>query len=321
MAKAISDMALRGAPLIGCAAAYGYALALHRSPLRTGRKELEKRLAHTCLVLKKSRPTAVALSWAVDRLNNAATKFLNSCGQGATIDPASFMRLRKLIDNEARRIFAEDARSNDAMAGIGAKLLKKKSVIMTHCNAGALATAGIGTALGVIYRAHRLGRIKHAYACETRPYMQGSRLTMWELMQAKIPCTLITDSMAAHIIKTCHVDAVIVGADRIASNGDTANKIGTYGLAVIARHHRIPFYVAAPVPTIDASLETGEEIPIEERDPLEVCRFRGTQVSPHGARARHPAFDVTPGNLITAIITEKGIARPVNKRNVLRLLV
>lgn len=261
----------------------------------------------------------MALSWAVDRLNNAANKFLDS-GQSA-ISSASFVRLRKLIDNEARWIFAQDVRSNDVMAGMGAKLFKKKSVVMTHCNAGALATAGIGTALGIIRRAHRLGRIKHVYACETRPYMQGSRLTMWELMQGKIPCTLITDSMAAHIIKTCHVDAVIVGADRIASNGDTANKIGTYGLAVIARHHHIPFYVAAPVPTIDASLEAGDEIPIEERAHSEVCRFRGTQVAPHGVRARHPAFDVTPGNLITALITEKGIARPVNRKNTLRLLV
>lgn len=317
-AKAIKDMALRGAPLIGCAAAYGYALALNQKPPRLW-KELRQRLKSAAKTLKDSRPTAMALAYAVDRLDKTANRCIDSIGRPQT-DPAAFARLKQIIRDEADAVFKEDVKANDRMGDVGAGLFKKGTVVMTHCNAGALATAGIGTAVGVIFRAHELGRIKHAYSCETRPYMQGSRLTIWELQQEKVPSTLITDNMAAHIIKTCKVDAVIVGADRIAANGDTANKIGTYGLAVIARYHKIPFYVAAPIPTIDMSIKNGSGIPIEERDPSEVCEIGGIRIAPKGIKARHPAFDVTPNSLITAIITEKGLIRPVNAKNVAKVV-
>ncbi|MFH1619278.1 MAG: S-methyl-5-thioribose-1-phosphate isomerase [bacterium] len=318
VAKAISGMVLRGAPLIGCTAAYGYAFALKAKHPRSWHK-LMARLKKTAGLLKASRPTAVALMYAVDRLHSAAEKFISAMPCGA-VSRADYSRLVRMVNAEAKAVFDDDVRANARMGRIGSALLRKGSVVITHCNAGALATAGIGTALGVITTAHRQGKIRHAYSCETRPYMQGSRLTIWELQKARVPSTLITDSMAAHIMKTCAVTAVIVGADRIAANGDTANKIGTYGLAVLARHHGIPFYVAAPAPTFDLSAASGKDIPVEERSSEEVCEIRGIRLAPRGVKARHPAFDVTPAALITGLITEKGLIKPVNRKNILRIL-
>ncbi len=318
-AKAIKDMALRGAPLIGCAAAYGYVLALRSSRRAKSWRLLENDLTRASLLLKKSRPTAVALAYAVDRLHGRALSFIKAQSAGG-LTGADYKKLFKIIKNEADAVSEEDIRANSMLSDFGAGLLKKGSTVITYCNAGALATAGIGTALGVIRRGFERGKIRRVYACETRPYLQGSRLTMWELMRGKIPCTLITDNMAAHIMKTSTIDAVIVGADRISADGDTANKIGTTGLAIIAKYHKIPFYVAAPVPTIDMTIRSGDKIPIEERSGLEVTMIKKIRIAPKGAGARHPAFDVTPKELITAIITEKGIIKPVNAGNVKRLV-
>ncbi|MEI8192055.1 MAG: S-methyl-5-thioribose-1-phosphate isomerase, partial [candidate division NC10 bacterium] len=220
--------------------------------------------------------------------------------------------LRLPLLAEAHAIFREDLDANRRMARAGAALLRPGSTVMTHCNAGALATSGIGTALGVVRWAHRQGKISRVYACETRPYLQGSRLTLWELMSEGIPATLITDNMAAHIMATERIDAVIVGADRIAANADTANKIGTYGLAILARHHGVPFYVVAPSTTVDLSMRDGSRIPIEERSPREVTEIFGKSIAPIGAKARHPAFDVTPHELVSAIVTEKGVVKPAS---------
>ena len=205
------------------------------------------------------------------------------------------------------------------MADFGSALLPKDATVLTICNTGALATCGIGTAFGVIRRAFELGKVRHVYACETRPYLQGSRLTMWELMQNRIPATLITDNMAAHLMATEKIAAVLAGADRIAANGDAANKIGTYGLSILARHHGIPFYVVAPSTTVDLKTATGKDIPIEERSWDEVVRVGGTLIAPKGAKARHPAFDVTPHKLITAIITERGVAQPADSNHLKRV--
>ena len=312
-AKATKDMALRGAPLIGCAAAFGFALELRR--LRpSSSAELQKQAHRTAALLKAARPTAVALFYAADRMLNKALDF-------AAVNPGRFSdvtrgKLIKMLDREARLVTSEDEAACLAMGNFGAALLPRNCVIMTHCNAGALATMGIGTAVGVITAAHRRGKIKHAYSCETRPYLQGARLTIWELMRGGVPSELITDNMAAHIIKTCGVNAIVVGADRIASNGDTANKIGTYGLAVIARHHKIPFYVAAPTPTIDMQARDGGAIVIEERSIEEVTFIKGSRIAPRGVKARHPAFDATPAGLITALITEKGVISPVTRGNI-----
>jgi len=313
-AKAIKDMATRGAPLIGCAAAYGYALALNQKA-PSGWRELSLRLKKAAAVLKASRPTAVALAYAVDRLHGEAEKFISeNCKK--CFDKTAYLRLKKLISDEAGAVFGEDVLANKRLSLSGAKLFKRPVNVMTICNAGALATAGIGTALGVIQKAWEKGKIIHVYACETRPYLQGARLTMFELLRNKIPATLITDNMAAHIMKTAGIGAVVAGADRIAANGDTANKIGTYMLAVLARYHKIPFYIAAPVPTIDMKTPDGGKIPIEERSQDEVHKIFGSRISPKGAKARHPAFDVTPAELITAIITENGIISPVTRANV-----
>ena len=274
VAKAISSMALRGAPLIGCAAAFGMALS------KGGRRRLEKDAA----VLKASRPTAVALAWAVDRCLKAPD-----------------------IEAEARRIFSEDQATGRRMGTLGAALLKPGATAMTYCNTGALATAGIGTAFAVLRQGWRDGKLRRVYACETRPYLQGSRLTMWELQREGIPSVLITDNMAAALMARERIDAVFVGADRIAVNGDTANKIGTYALAIAARHHAVPFYVVAPDSTIDRALADGKRIPIEERSADEVTRIGSRRIAPKGVAARHPAFDVTPHALITAIITERGV--------------
>jgi methylthioribose-1-phosphate isomerase len=312
-AAAIKDMALRGAPLIGCAAADGFALEMRRlKPASAG--ELRKIAVKTADLLKAARPTAVALFYAADRMLARALAF--AAANPGRFSPAVRSKFISLIDREARLVTSEDEAACLAMGRHGARLLPKGCVIMTHCNAGALATMGIGTAVGVITSAHAQGKIKHAYSCETRPYLQGARLTIWELMREGVPSELITDNMAAHIIKTCGVNAIVVGADRIAANGDTANKIGTYGLAVIARHHKVPFYVAAPTPTIDTEAFDGDAIVIEERSVKEVTHIKGACIAPRGVKVRHPAFDVTPAALITALITERGVIAPVTRANI-----
>ncbi|HAT72075.1 MAG TPA: S-methyl-5-thioribose-1-phosphate isomerase [Elusimicrobia bacterium] len=309
-AAAIKDMALRGAPLIGCAAAFGFAMEMRRLKPASS-LELKKTSVRTANLLKAARPTAVALFYAADRMLAKTLAFAEANPGG--FSPATAAKLTALLDREARLVTAEDEAACLAMGRHGARLLPKGCVIMTHCNAGALATMGIGTAGGVITAAHKLGKIKRAYSCETRPYLQGARLTIWELMREGVPSELITDNMAAHIIKTCGVNAIVVGADRIAANGDTANKVGTYGLAVIARHHKIPFYVAAPTPTIDLAAYSGDSIVIEERSIKEVTCIKGVSIAPRGVKARHPAFDVTPAGLITALITERGVITPVTR--------
>ncbi len=270
-------MVVRGAPAIGVSAAFGMAMAA------AGGDDLQRAAAE----LKQARPTAVNLAWAVDRM-------LRTSGD---------------LTAEAERILTEDLEGNRAMGRFGAQLLGQDATVLTHCNAGALATAGYGTALGVIRAAVESGKRVAVFADETRPYLQGARLTAWELQRDGIDVTLITDNMSGHFFQQGTFDAVIVGADRIAANGDAANKIGTYTVAVLANAHGVPFYVAAPVSTIDPDCPTGAEIPIEERSAQEVTEIHGTRVAPEGIAVRHPAFDVTPARLITAIITERGVLR------------
>jgi len=296
VAHAIKTMVVRGAPAIGVAAAFGLVLAVQNANRRRlpWREEFRKAAEE----LGSTRPTAVNLFWAIERMRKAALRLPDE-PEGAAYH----------LEKEAMAIRDEDVAANRRMGAHGAKLLKSGSVI-THCNAGALATAGYGTALGVIRAAIAAGKKLHVFVGETRPFLQGARLTAWELVQDGIPCTLITDSMAAVIFQAGKVQAAIVGADRIAANGDVANKIGTYGLAVLCRVHRVPFYVAAPVCTIDPALRTGKAIPIEERDGREVTHFLGTRIAPDGIPVYNPAFDVTPANYVTAIVTEKGVLRP-----------
>ena len=297
VAEAIHSMVVRGAPAIGIAAAYGMVLeaARHR---RLAQAAARERLLQAIPVLAASRPTAVNLFWALERMRAVTLA-----------RPRDGMQLYKALEREARRMHAGDVAANRAMGRHGAALLPEGARVLTHCNAGALATAGYGTALGVI-RAAR-GRISHVWVDETRPFLQGARLTAWELMQERIPCTLITDNMAAHFMQRGEIDAVIVGADRVAANGDVANKIGTYGLGVLARAHRIPLYVACPVSTIDMGTRRGADITIEERPAAEVTGFGALQWSPPGMRAAHPAFDVTPAALVSALVTERGVlSRP-----------
>jgi methylthioribose-1-phosphate isomerase len=315
-ARAIKDMVLRGAPLIGCAAAWGFPLEL-RSRRPASWKETLALIKNAARVIKAARPTALALFYAADRMAAKAEKFI--AGQKG-FSGKTYAALVRTLEKEAALITREDRLACARMGELGAGLLKKGCVALTHCNAGALATMGIGTAVGMITAAHARGKIKHAYSSETRPYLPGARLTIWELQRGRVPSELITDNMAGHIMKTAGVGAVIVGADRIAANGDTANKIGTYSLAVLAKHHGIPFYVVAPTPTIDVSLRTGEEIEIEERSSEEVTFINGRLMAPKGVKARHPGFDVTPARLITAIVTEKGVIRPVNRAAVLKNL-
>ncbi len=291
VAEATTDMVLRGAPLIGCAAAFGLALAA-----RTNRM---KDVLAAEPVLRRARPTAVNLMHALDHMLSVAKS-----GPEKT--------LSERMARAAVAYHADDLAYNAAMAELGAALLKKDSNVITHCNAGALATAGIGTAVGMIRAGFLAGKVKHVYPCETRPYLQGSRLTLWELMQAGIPATLITDNMAAHLMKTTKIDAVIVGSDRIAANADVCNKIGTYGLAILAKHHRIPFYVVAPSTTVDMGTAHGDDIPIEERSIREVIEVFGVPIAPKGAKAHHFGFDVTPHGLVTAIVTEKGVVSPAD---------
>jgi methylthioribose-1-phosphate isomerase len=277
VAEAIRTMVVRGAPAIGVAAAFGMAMAANRGDdLQTAAE-----------ILKASRPTAVNLAWAVDRM----------------------LRVGGDLTAEAEAILREDVAANMSIGRHGALLLGQQATILTHCNAGALATGGYGTALGVIRAAVEIGKSIAVFADETRPYLQGARLTAWELQRDGIDVTLITDNMSGHFFQQGKFDAVIVGADRIAANGDTANKIGTYTVAVLAHAHGVPFYVAAPVSTIDPACPNGAAIPIEERSAQEVTEIFGVRVAPEGIQVRHPAFDVTPARLVTAIITERGVLR------------
>ncbi|HWS71419.1 MAG TPA: S-methyl-5-thioribose-1-phosphate isomerase [Thermoanaerobaculia bacterium] len=277
VADAIRDMVVRGAPAIGVTAAFGLALAAQRGD----------DIPAAAAELRASRPTAINLGWAIDRMLRAGD-----------------------FTAEAERMFIEDIEANKRIGKYGAELLGQTSTVLTHCNAGALATAGYGTALGVIRAAVEGGKSVAVFADETRPYLQGARLTAWELQQDGIDVTLITDNMAGHFFQQGKFDAVIVGADRIAANGDTANKIGTYTVAVLANAHGVPFYIAAPVSTIDPLCADGSAIPIEERSASEVTSIGGVEIAPEGVRVRHPAFDVTPARLITAIITDRGVLRP-----------
>jgi methylthioribose-1-phosphate isomerase len=303
--EAIRTLQVRGAPAIGGAAAYGLALGA-REALPPGEiippKTALARLNAIAAELRATRPTAVNLAWALERLLVVAERHCLADGTVADL-PARLLA-------EAHAIAAEDATACQTMGELGSDLIADGDTLLTHCNAGALATCGIGTALAPIYTAQRQGKRLHVYVDETRPVLQGARLTAWELQRAGVPLTLITDNMSAHILRTVGVQAIFVGADRIAVNGDTANKIGTYGLAVLAQAHGVPFYVVAPRSTIDLALANGDGIPIEERAPTEVTQVRGVAVAPEGVRVANPAFDVTPARYITAIITEAGIARP-----------
>ena len=296
VAEAIRTMVVRGAPAIGCAAAFGIALEARRQCTQSP-SSFASALEAAFALLAASRPTAVNLFWALERMRDE----LAHCKSMSATDAAS-----RLVA-AAHAIYRADIAANKAMGHAGAALVPDGARIMTHCNAGALATAGHGTALGVVRSARDQGKSVSVIANETRPFLQGARLTAWEMVQERIPVTLVTDNMAAHLMKTGQVDLVIVGADRIAANGDTANKIGTYGLAVLAAHHRLPFYVAAPLSTIDRGTPDGNGIPIEERHGDEVTGHGATRWAPQGVATRNPAFDVTPAALITALITEKGV--------------
>lgn len=299
-ADAIRSMVVRGAPAIGCAAAFGLALDA-QSAAGQMRPIFDATLDQAFAVLAASRPTAVNLFWALERMRGVWTS------QSAL--PSDEMAVA--LVREAQAIYEEDIAANRAMGAHGAALLPQEARVLTHCNAGALATAGHGTALGVIRSAVEAGKNISVIADETRPFLQGARLTAWEMVQEQIPVTLISDNMAGHMMKSGAVDAVIVGADRIAANGDVANKIGTYMVAVLAARHHIPFYVAAPLSTFDLNAVDGDAIPIEERAADEVTGFRDVRWAPDGVRVANPAFDVTPAELIAAIITEQGvIARP-----------
>ena len=298
VAEAIRTMIVRGAPAIGCTAALGMALGA-KGIIADSREAFLQRVEEIAAVFRAARPTAVNLFWAVDRLRDVAE---NTDGNVVDIKDA-------MLD-EALAMLDEDIETNRVLGRYGAELLPEQGNVLTHCNAGALATVGYGTALGVIRAAVEAGKEIHVYADETRPRLQGMKLTAWELAQDAIPVTVIADNMAASLMRRGEIACVVVGADRIAANGDTANKIGTYGVAVLAKHHNIPFYVAAPFSTIDLSLKTGEEIPIEERDQREMTHVGSERIMPEGVAALNPAFDVTPGELVTAFITERGLIQP-----------
>jgi methylthioribose-1-phosphate isomerase len=300
VAEAITKMVVRGAPAIGVSAAMGIALGANQS-VGTSVADLEDDLNYIFEVMGRTRPTAVNLFWAIERMRNTFEHAKSS---------KDVEEVKKIMTAEAVKIYDEDIAANRALGQNGAELIPDGATVLTHCNAGALATAGdYGTALGVIRGARDAGKRVAVIADETRPFLQGLRLTAWELAKDDIPVTVITDNMAGHVMKSGKVDAVVVGADRIAANGDTANKIGTYMVAVLAREHGIPFYVAAPMSTLDLSLATGDMIPIEERDRTEVTHIKNHQLAPDGINVHNPAFDVTPNQLIAAIITDRGIAR------------
>ncbi|HEY9647398.1 MAG TPA: S-methyl-5-thioribose-1-phosphate isomerase, partial [Chroococcidiopsis sp.] len=301
MALAIKTMIVRGAPAIGVAAAYGMYLGARE--ITTGdRDQFLVQLQTVAETLRTTRPTAVNLFWAIDQMLKTAQQV-----------PGSTEQIQQALLDKAQSIQTDDLRTCEAIGAHGLAALPSEPAqlrLLTHCNAGALATAGYGTALGVVRSAWQGGRLSRLYADETRPRMQGARLTTWECVQDGIPVTLITDSMAAHCLHKGMIDAVVVGADRIAANGDTANKIGTYSLALVAKAHQIPFFVAAPLSTVDFSLSDGSQIPIEERDPAEVYKIGDTIICPAGVEFYNPAFDVTPAALITAIVTEHGAIAP-----------
>jgi methylthioribose-1-phosphate isomerase len=293
VAHAIKTMVIRGAPAIGVAAAMGVAIGVDKAT------DIHAEFDTICETLRVTRPTAVNLFWAIERMKNLY----------ATVKRQPAEVIRQTMVNEAKLVLQQDIAINQAMGQHGAALVPDGKTVLTHCNAGALATGGYGTALGVIRAAVAAGKNIDVFADETRPFLQGSRLTVWELQHDQIPTTLITDNMAGHFLKSGRIGCVIVGADRIAANGDVANKIGTYSVAVLAKENNVPFYVAAPVSTLDLSLASGDQIPIEERAAGEVTHYAGAPVAPQGTPAKHPAFDVTPNRYVSAIITEKGIAR------------
>jgi methylthioribose-1-phosphate isomerase len=308
--EAIRSLRVRGAPAIGVAAGMGFVLAA-QDALHGPRAAFDARLDEAARYLGTSRPTAVNLFWALDRMTCRWKMF------PADMPPPP---LTRMLLREAIAIEEEDRQMCRAIGRVGAELIGAGQGVLTHCNAGGLATADYGTALAVLFTAAEQGKAIHVYADETRPLMQGSRLTAWELMQRDIDVTLICDNMAAQVMREGKVQLVIVGADRIAANGDTANKIGTYGVALLAKAHGIPFYVAAPSSTFDLSLATGDTIPIEQRDPHEITHGLGKQVAPDGVKVYNPAFDVTPAALIAGIITERGLIQPVDAGNIRRVL-
>ncbi len=302
VAEVITRMVVRGAPAIGVSAAMGLALGIKTSRATTV-TALTADFQTMCRTLASTRPTAVNLFWAIERMKSRFTEL--AAQTGATPDSIS-----KELITEAQRMYDEDIAACRRMGAFGAGMLPRQGGVLTHCNAGALATCGYGTALGVIRTAVEQGHEIHVYADETRPFLQGARLTAWELMHDGIPTTVLCDNMAASLMRQGKIQAVIVGADRIAANGDVANKIGTYGVAVLAREHGIPFFVAAPWSTIDLRTPTGDSIPIEQRAEVEVTHHAGKQLTPHGVGIENPAFDVTPAKYVTAIITERGVLRP-----------
>jgi methylthioribose-1-phosphate isomerase len=299
VADAIKTMKIRGAPAIGAAAAFGLALAVVHSAAAT-REQLLSEFEQAAEVIAETRPTAVNLFWAIERVRQLAY-------DARWETPA---QIADALVQEAQRIADEDVDTNKRMGAFGAVLIRDGDNILTHCNAGALATVDYGTTLGVVYAAYEQGKRIHVWVDETRPFLQGARLTAWELLQRGIPATLITDNMAGHFMSRGKVDIVLVGADRIAANGDVANKIGTYSLAVLARENGIPFYSVAPTSTVDLDVASGADIPIEERDPREVTHVRGVPIAPEGVQAANPAFDVTPHRYVTGIVTERGIVYP-----------
>ena len=298
VAEAIRGMIVRGAPAIGVAAAMGVALGA-RGIIADTHESFFRQLDNVCEVLGRTRPTAVNLFWAIERMKRVAEAHREM----------DLHSIREILKAEAIRIEEEDLEICRSIGRNGAALIRDGATILTHCNAGGLATAGYGTALGVIRAAHEAGKNIQVFADETRPWLQGARLTSWELMKDGIPVTLISDNMAGYFMRKGEIDVCVVGADRIAANGDTANKIGTYSVAVLARENKIPFYVAAPVSTLDLAISSGDEIPIEERHAVEVTHLQGYPIAPEGVRVRNPAFDVTPARYITGIITERGVVR------------
>ena len=309
VADGIRDIVVRGAPAIGCAAAYGVALAALNLQDADSDK-FDRGMGDAFLVLAQSRPTAVNLFWAIDRMRNKMNE-----SQGSLKEIASV-----LLD-EAHEIKREDIEINRAIGSNGAELLADGARVLTHCNAGALATAGHGTALGVFRSAVESGKKISVIADETRPFLQGARLTAWEMVQENIPVTLIADNMSGHLMSHGEIDAIVVGTDRVAGNGDVANKIGTYMVAVLAKRHNIPFYVACPLSTIDRSIASGKDIPIEERPIEEVTGYRDCQWAAKGVKVRNPAFDVTPVELVTGLITEKGVVLNPNKDKIEKLFI
>ncbi len=310
VADAIRDMVVRGAPAIGISAAFGLALGA-RPAAGLPPEAFDRRLDELAQRMKRARPTAVNLAWAVDRIAAVARALR---GQGADNHAVA-----AAVAEDAQRIHDDDLASCRAIGRLGADLVPRTATILTHCNAGGLATAGYGTALGVVRGAVETGKRVRVLADETRPFLQGARLTAWELLRDGIETVLITDSMSGSLLRRGEVDLVVVGADRIAANGDVANKIGTYGVAVLAKENDVPFYVAAPLSTIDLATPDGDAIPIEERDPREVTEIHGSRVAPEGVGVRNPAFDVTPARYVTAIVTERGIARPPYAESLRRL--